>query len=249
MAATRSPHLQWLLRAFIALALIALPAHASDFDAANRAYESGDFEAARKGYESLIERGGGTANVFYNLGNADFRVGDLGGAVLAYERALALEPAHPEARRNLEVARERAGAKVPVIPWYGRAFPAWHGDTFALVAAAAAWLAVLAFVFSRVHRARRGTFGVLAFISLLVALYGVAGLWYTEQDRSLAIITRKEAVARLGPAEQSGVAGTLPAGSRVQVVSERGEWIYCRLPGDALGWLPAADLQRVRLQT
>lgn len=241
--------LHLLLRALMALVLIALPAHGADFDSANRAYESGDFEAARKSYESVIAKGEGTSNVFYNLGNTAFRAGDLGSAVLAYERALALEPAHPEATRNLQVARERAGARIPEGRWYDRIFPAWSGNIFAMTAAAAGWVGVFAFVLGRTKRGRTGAFGALAFVSLLVALYAGAGLWHVEQDRSLAIVTRKEAVARLAPAEQSGVAGTLPAGSRVQVVSERGDWIYCRMPGDALGWIPAADLQRVRLQT
>ncbi len=48
--------------------------------------------------------------LFYNLGNAYFRTGDLGRAILNYERALALDPSQPEARANLQLARDQARA-------------------------------------------------------------------------------------------------------------------------------------------
>jgi len=49
-------------------------------------------------------------NLFYDLGNAYFRTGDFGHAILNYERALALERHHPEATANLQIARDEAHA-------------------------------------------------------------------------------------------------------------------------------------------
>lgn len=239
-----------ILHAFIvSMALLVCSVMGADFDSANRAYDAGDFETARKEYQALVDAGQGTANVFYNLGNAEFRAGNLGAAILGYERALALKPDHPEAARNLALAREQAGAKVRAEQWYDRLFPAWHVNAFISIATVAGWAAVFAFIFMRLFRTVRGLLGTFGTAALLLALYAGGAVWRTEQERSLAIITTKEAVARLAPAEQSGVAGTFPAGSRVNVLSERGDWVYCRLPGEQLGWIPAADLQRVRLKT
>ena len=76
-----------------------------DFEGANQAYDQGKFSEAKAGYEKLAEAGEWSANLFYNLGNADYRLGATGRAMLDYERALALYPAHPEARANLAVLR------------------------------------------------------------------------------------------------------------------------------------------------
>ncbi len=42
------------------------------------------------------------------------------------------------------------------------------------------------------------------------------------------------------------MAEALPAGSQVRVLSERGEWIYCELPGTGRGWIPDGAVERVR---
>ncbi|MCX6966873.1 MAG: tetratricopeptide repeat protein, partial [Verrucomicrobia bacterium] len=84
-----------LLTLFCAKSVAAPP---PDFDAANRLFDKGDFQGARAKYETLVQAGTWSAHLFYNLGNAAFRLGDRPAAFLAYERALALEPNHPEAK-------------------------------------------------------------------------------------------------------------------------------------------------------
>jgi tetratricopeptide (TPR) repeat protein len=231
-----------------ALALVCSAA-AGEFEDANRLYDEGQFAEAKQNYEQLVARGEWTPNVFYNLGNTDYRLGANGPAMLDYERALALDPAHPEARRNLELLRERAGSRVVPRRWFDRLFPSWTANAFALVCTVAGWTAVFCFALLFVGRTRRPARGWLGALAICIALYSGAGVWHADQKRSLAIITVKEAVARLAPAVQSDIAGTLPAGSQVRVLTERGDWVYCDLPGEGLGWLPAEVLERVQIRT
>ena len=113
LAMTLSRHLRRSLGLLLALAVTCSAAADSEFDEANRLYEQEKFAEAKQKYEQLVERGEWTANLFHNLGNTDFRLGSPGRAILDYERALALEPAHPEAHRNLALLRERTGARIP----------------------------------------------------------------------------------------------------------------------------------------
>ncbi len=80
------------------------------FAKANADYAAGHFPAAIAGYESLVKSRQWNPSLFYDLGNAYFRTGDFGRAILNYERALALDPAQPEARANLQLARDQARA-------------------------------------------------------------------------------------------------------------------------------------------
>src|SRR5476651_525702 len=73
----------------------------TQFAKANEEYASGHFKEAIDDYETLVQSGQLSANLFYDLGNAYFRANDFGRAILNYERALALEPRHPEADANL----------------------------------------------------------------------------------------------------------------------------------------------------
>jgi tetratricopeptide (TPR) repeat protein len=80
------------------------------FAGANQAYSEGRFQDAIEGYQNLVRSGRWSANLFYDLGNAWFRAGDLGQAILNYQRALALDAHHPEAEANLRLARDEAHA-------------------------------------------------------------------------------------------------------------------------------------------
>src|SRR5256886_7256591 len=79
----------------------------ADFVKANQEYAQGHFKKAISGYEALVRAGQWSANVFYDLGNAYFRTGEFGRAILNYERAVVLEPHHPEAKIGRASCRER----------------------------------------------------------------------------------------------------------------------------------------------
>ena len=224
---------------FLWIAVLADAMPADDFDTANQLYDRGKFEEAKQVYERLAGRGEWSANLFYNLGNADYRTGAAGKAVLDYERALALDGTHSEARANLKWLRGQTGAKESARRWWDYAYPALPGDAFAVIAVLAAWGAIFGLV-------RRRAFG-WTIVALSVAAYAGVGVWRSEQERSLAVITGKGAVARLAPADRASLAEPLPEGSRVRVLSERGEWIYCALPGGGRGWVAEGQLEKVRL--
>ena len=76
-----------------------------EFVAANKFYEEKDYASAIRLYESIINQGNESAEVYFNLGNAYFKSGDLGYAVLYYTKARRLSPADEDIRHNLEFAR------------------------------------------------------------------------------------------------------------------------------------------------
>ncbi len=212
---------------------------AGDFDEGNQLYDQGKFGEAKQAYERLVGRGEWSANLFYNLGNADYRIGAAGKAVLNYERALVLDGTHSEARANLKWLRGQTGAKEPARRWWDNAYPAVPGDVFAVIASLAVWGAIFGIV-------RRKNFGWVI-VALLFAAYAGFGVMRAEKDRALAVIIAKDAAARLAPADRASLAEPLPEGSRVRVLSERGEWIYCALPGGGFGWVAQGQLEKVRL--
>ena len=228
-----------LALALIWMVVFSATLRGDDFDAANQRYDQGKFGEAKQMYERLVDRGEWSANLFYNLGNADYRIGAPGKAVLNYERALALDGTHSEARANLKWLRGQTGAKAPARRWWEYAYPMLPGDVFAAMAVIATWGAIFGAV-------RRRAFG-WAIVALLLAAYAGVGVMRSEEERSLAVITGKDAVARLAPADRASLAEPLPEGSRVRVLSERGEWIYCALPGGGRGWIAEGKLEKVRL--
>src|SRR5213596_547092 len=125
-----------------------------DFEKANQEYAQGHFAEAISGYETLVRAGQWSATLFYDLGNAYFRTGDFGRAILNYERALALERHHPEATANLQIARDEAHALELQPSSLERYLQFASLNQYSIAAATAFWLAIFA-MFALIFKQRR----------------------------------------------------------------------------------------------
>lgn len=220
------------------------------FDRANADYAAGDFPAAIRGYEALVQSRQWNPTLFYDLGNAHFRNGDSGRAILNYERALALDPDHAEARANLQLVRDQARALELAPGWVESHLGFLTRDQYTWLAAVAFWAA--AAIFCGLYFARRRAVVWIFALVLSGAIAGAAGFAVYELEtgragRNLAIVTQKNIQARLATAESAGTVLALPPGSEIKILSTRGEWSYATLPNDLQGWIPATAAELVRL--
>ncbi len=235
---------------FIAGTSTLLAQPTTQFAKANQEFASGDFKAAIEDYEQLVRSGERTANLFYDLGNAYFRSDDFGRAILNYERALTLDPRHPEAAANLRIARDEARA-LELIPanleWL---FGFASANQFAVAAAIAFWVglfSIATFVFSQ--RRRNGA-AALVILSLLTFAFAGSGVYQLDRGKNgngLAIVTGQNIEARLATADTANTVLALPPGSEIKIASQRGDWIYALLPNNLRGWMPAKGAEQVRL--
>jgi tetratricopeptide (TPR) repeat protein len=222
----------------------------AEFMKANQAYAQGHFVQAIDGYEGLVRSRQWSANLFYNLGNAYFRTGDFGRAILNYERALALERHHPEATANLQIARDETRALEMDQSWSERYLRSASSNQYSIMAAIAFWVGVLC-VIRRVFLRRRSNMTVgLAIFSLLIfatSTFAIYEFEYGSKGRALAIVTGKDVQARLATADTANAVLALPPGSEIKILSTRGDWLYAALPSNLRGWVPAKDAEPVRL--
>jgi len=222
----------------------------ADFVKANQEFAQGHFKEAIAGYETLIQAGQWSANLFYDLGNAYFRTGDFGRAILNYERALALERHHPEATANLQIARDESRALELQPSRPERYLQFASVDQYSIAAAIAFWLAAFTVVMLIFVRRRAAALIATSVFSLLisaVAIYALYTLQGGTKGDALAIVTGKNVQARLATADTANSVLALPPGSEVQILSTRGDWIYAALPNNLRGWIPVKDAEQVRL--
>src|SRR5439155_7467482 len=175
------------LAAFLAMSLFAQSD--AEFMRANQAYAQGHFKEAIDGYEALIRGGPWNANLFYDLGNAYFRTGDFGRAILNYERALALEPHHPEATANLQMARDEAHALELQPSWPERYLRFATINQYSFTAAVAFWVGVsclVLLIFARRRSAMAAVLLLAMFSILAVAIFSIWQLDRGVKGRALA---------------------------------------------------------------
>lgn len=244
----------WVSLAVIALGCASVSIARADqdpvFAQANQQYSEGHFQEAIKSYESLVSSGQWSANLFYDLGNAWFRLGDFGQAILNYERARALDPHLPEVAANLALVRDEAHALELRRNALERYIEAGTPAQYSIAASIAFWSAVLLaahFFFSRRRSAALVSLTIFSTLLFAGAVFALYSLETGSKGQALAIVTGKEIVARLATADNASSVLALPPGSEIKILSQRGDWFYAALPNDLRGWIPTTGAQRVRM--
>ena len=221
---------------------------ASDFANANREYAAQHYQAATEGYEALVRAGQWNSALFYNLGNAWYRRGDLARAILNYERALALDPQHAEATANLRLVRDQSRALELTPQWPERFLLSIDSSTYLWLATVAFWIGSFAFAMFVFRRSMaRALVIVCAFLLCGVAIYALYALENGTRGTAVAVVLKKNINARLATADNANSVLALPAGSEVKLLSTRGDWSYAALPNNLRGWIPTASVELVRL--
>jgi tetratricopeptide (TPR) repeat protein len=215
----------------------------------------GLYQSAALRYLRLIEEGGiENEKLYYNLGNAYFRSGDFGRAILSYRRAQALAPSDANVRQNLEAARAARIDRFsdPTETRVLRTLLFWHFDLafgmrlLLLACFSAVFWALAALRLSRPGRVAKPalaiTGGLAAALLLSVCFEG-----WSVGGRDAAVIVAAESQARKGDGANYEPAFTEPlhAGAELKVLERRGEWVQGELPDGRTFWVQARDLETV----
>lgn len=211
---------------------------------AHAAYDAGEYGRAVELYRRLIEAGFASGDLYYDLGNAYLRNGELGRAIASYRRAEARRPRDQDIAANLAFARKssRDALDPPRPSAVESTLFFWHSGlsraelTIAVVVLNLLFWGVLALRLYRRAEALRW----LAW-ALLVPLSLLAGslLLHTVAPREVAVIVPQEAGAHTGPDAGTVVRFKLHAGTEVRVAERRDGWLRVELPDGQQGWIAA----------
>ena len=248
-----------------ALALAALPMAASaqgpvDLEAmaaTNALYEDGRYEQAARSFQQLVDKGYGDPVLYYNLGNAYFKQGDIGRAILNYLRAERLAPRDDDIRANLDFARSQTldlleSGEAPFVRFVtGLLFRVTAGELGAV--ALTLWLLfaaclLLLIVGPRSWLAWTRPAALVTAVLLLLGGGSLAGRLYVDSTSREAVIVAEEVDVVSGPGNRYNPEFTLHAGAETGLVERRGVWARIALTGDSLqGWVPAASVEEVEV--
>lgn len=222
------------------------------FAQANALYRDGKYAEAAAAYRKILDEGTVSSALYYNLGNACVKNGDLGHAILAYERSLKEDPRDPEARANLQYARSLLPDKTEengLLALLGQIAPgkwlSWRENVWAF--AGFYWIGALFGVAGILLRRKWKGPLFLSFALLGVALvlglilFFRSTLWADPR----AVVLSKELEVRYGPVMGESTAFTLHEGSIVRVLKTAGEWEQIHFAKGKIGWVTADALEKI----
>lgn len=226
------------------------------YEQANSLYQQGKVAEARDLYESIIQNGHVSGDIYYNLGNAHYKTGNIAKAILNYERARRLMPSDEDLRHNLQLANLVITDRIDPAP---RLFvwDYWDGLKNMVSTRAATWLAYFVFVvlmltvslvvLARTYRLRKASFlgsvvTGLTLIGLLVVLFAkIADDHRTDEAIVLASIT----TIKNSPDSKSSDAFVLHSGVKIQIIDSVSDWVKIRLVDGKVGWMEKAAAERI----
>ena len=224
---------------------------------ADSAYAEADYVAAIHIYEQLLSMNGESAAIYYNLGGAYYKIGEVARSILNYERALLIEPSNVDAKFNLELARAKTvdtNASVPEL-----IFIRWFCD-FAAILSADSWakvsilcfivliLCLSSFIFSEKHKTKK-IFFIFALLSLLCTV--LANVIASNQTAKLmhresAIIMEPSVTVRSTPSSSGTELFILHEGKKVTIKDDSmTAWKEIEIEDGNIGWLPAESIERI----
>lgn len=190
------------------------------------------------------------ADLYVNLGNAALQAEHLGPAIVAYHRALDLNPRNARARQNLEYAQSLLPDWVqPEVTnqWIDSLF-FWHGTlSRGQIMTGAAICFLLAACMLAIGQIRRTLlWRNLAFVPALGWLIlGISLLFDPAQTTASDAVMISESTVHTADSENAAARTSkpLPSGTAVQVLQRRDRWSEVRIPDGRTGWVRTAAIE------
>jgi len=215
------------------------------FEQANTVFAQKDYGHAASDYQAVIARQGFSAPVLFDLANAYYKDGNVGLAIVNYERAQLLAPSDADIAFNLHVARAKAGLADRPIPWFERAARFLSLNTLSWLSAAAI-LFIGAGIVARqlTGRDRFGwRAGMIASVCLLLATILAVGLRWSELSQ--AVVTVKNTSVYISPVTVGQPLYNLAEGQTVAVCKTHGDFVLVEMSDGHRGWVKRGDISRL----
>lgn len=239
---------------------------ASLAERADSAYSKEEYKSAIELYNQSIAEEGVSSVIYYNLGNAHYRAGHLGKAIINYERSLKLDPANKDAQANLEFVNRNIEDK----PEDDSSFLTnVHKSIMSMQGANAwAWTALICFILLLASIAvyifttditvrKTGFFGGI--VMIVVTIYAIviaaesASIASTHDTAVVIVPTTHLSSAPRSPKSKTEKVVPIHEGTKIEIVDsvatpddpESPKWYDVKINNSTRAWLRAADVERI----
>ena len=226
------------------------------WDMANTAYNEGNFEKAAATYEQILAQNLHSAALYYNLANAYFKQGELGKALLNYNRASRIAPGDEDIRHNQEYAEKMTKDSIEKIPEFflttwlrsvrgAMSCTAW--TVLSIVMLAVALVMALLYLLAQRMSLRKVGFYTMAMALLLFVATSIFAISERNQlvGRSEAIVMSTAASVKSSPDRSATELFVLHEGTKVSIGATTDGWAEVRIADGRKGWIEQERIERI----
>lgn len=224
------------------------------FDKANTLYNEGKYADAISQYESILATKNHSAALYFNLGNAHYKLNHIAPSIFYYEKSLQLDPNDSDIKNNLALAKNMTIDAINVIPEGGLSkilnkttnsltFDNWAKVSVGFVFCFVVLFLIYYFAYSSLRK-RLAFLGSMAtlFLMCVTLLFAFHKFNLDKLDKP-AIVFAQESSVKNEPNSRSEDAFNLHEGTKVQVLDTVNNWKKIKLQDGKTGWISSADIK------
>ena len=229
----------------------------TEFEQATEAYNSGDYSQALSHYESILESGKHSAALYFNMGNAHYKLGNIAPSIYYFEKALLLDPTDKEIQSNLAFAQNMTVDAIQPLPeteigrFFQNLISSLSLDQWAIAGIILMVLFVLAYLlyFGLPQPNLKRISLIVGFFMLVLSLLSTTAAYlnYNAYLRDQPAIIFSEVVSvRAEPNQNAAEAFLLHEGTKVQVRDSLNSWNKIELADGQTGWMRSGELRLLK---
>jgi tetratricopeptide (TPR) repeat protein len=225
-------------------------------NAGNRYYMQKDYQNAAACYTKVLNMGYQAADLYFNTGNAWYKLNNIPRAILYYEKAKLLKPADEDIKQNLMIANARIVDKIDAIPeffikrWLVAFTGMFSPDQWAVISLilfAFSLSAFFIYMTSGSYALKRAgsMLGILGLVLSLSGLMMMHSRKHSIRNSHGAIVMSPVVNVKSSPDLQGTSVFVLHEGTKVNVIDSVQQWKEVRIPDGNKGWIQNKDLASI----
>lgn len=226
------------------------------FESANEMYKQQNYEKAIEFYKTLEKRNLVSSELFYNIGNAHYKLNEVGPAIFYYEKALQLDPDNEDVKNNLVFAKRLALDTIEELPKtffqkinsnYIQQLSYNEWAIAVIIFAFLGSILFLLFYFSNKPGAKRFffVFSMFSYLLLIITFVITLNQHSLAGKSKIAIVFAEETEVMNAPTLNSEELFTLHEGTKVTVLDRVDNWKKIKLADGKIGWIIANEIKEL----
>ena len=227
------------------------------FDEGNTLYNQGNYTEAIEKYTSIINNGSESAELYYNLGNAYYKINDIANSIFYFEKSLLLDPNNNETKNNLSFSQNMTIDRIENVPvnqvskFISKFTNLFDYNTWLLISIIFEFLSLIVFslyLFNKNSDTKKRNFSIgsiFLFCFIIFLILGINSKSEYEKNNP-AILFDNRISFKSEPNERSEELFLLNEGTKVNVLEKLNEWSLVELSNGSKGWILSSTFQTIK---
>ena len=219
-------------------------------------YNNGNYNEAIIKFKEIIEKGEHSENLYFNLGNAYYKVNDIANSIFYYEKALKLNPKNKDVLNNLAFSQNMLIDKIEKLPtnqvseFLNSISEILNVKQWITLGITLLYLFLLTFIlyfFSSKSVLKKNYFTAFSIVFLFSLISIFVGLNKFEKQKSYfeAIIFENKIDFRTEPNYRSEILFNLHEGTKVIIIEELNDWALVEIVDGNKGWIELQSIKKI----